>query len=175
MAQETQLSKLMPDVLPDPLLTSRWIAKVVPIITFEGATHSLPSEYIESIELPFNNVTSSGVFIGGGHWYFPEFHDVSAVNINFYGDSRGNSLRYLWAWKRLVKRFDNGLYRLPVEYKQDWTIALLDPKGDIVIEGYLKGTWPADTQSVALNYTDGTSRIVYSQNFSLDDMDLKVR
>lgn len=154
---------------PDPLLTFRWVAKTVPF----GDQFNVTPAYLETFELPFNNVKSEGVFFGGGYNYFPSFHDVSAFNVTFYGDSKGDTLRYLMYWKSQVKSFETGLYKLPGEYKRQWDVVLLDPKGTPVVEATLSGCWPADTGQVSLTYDDGSGRITFNQNFSLDNASYK--
>lgn len=171
MAYKTQIDRLKER--PDPLLTFRWVVKTLPIIDLDGSTFQLDTNFVETFEIPFNNVTSSGIFFGGGRRYFPEFHDVSAISVNFYGDVENKSLKYIWAWKRRVKNFDTGLYSLPTQYKHTVNAVLLDPMGEGIMEASVIGMWPADTQAVPLEYTDGSGRIVYSQNFSVDIMNLK--
>lgn len=159
----TQLHRAM--ARPDPMLNFKWEVLAIPV-----PNHSnIDTSYIESFEIPFNNVTSSGVFFGGGHNYFPEFHDVSAFNVVFYGDSEGRALAYLWDWKQSVKSFDTGLYKLPTEFKRDWTVNLLNTKGEKIIQVVMQGCWPADTSNITLDQ-EGSSRITFSQNFSVDNM-----
>lgn len=162
MPADTQLGKLLRR--PDPLQSWRWVAKTVPF----GDLFGVGPEYVESIEIPFNNVKSDGVFFGGGYNYFPGFHDVSAFNVTFYGDSEGRTLKYLMYWKQRVKSFDTGLYNLPFEYKRTWNVLLLDPAGETVIEVELSGCWPADTGQLSLNY-EGSERLTFNQNFSIDN------
>ena len=158
----TQLARLM--TRPDPLLTWRWVTGAVPF----GAEYGVDTSYVETFEIPFNNVKTEGVFCAGGYNYFPGFHDVSAFNVTFYGDSKGNALKYIMGWKSKVKSFETGIYALPPEFKRNWHVSLLDPAGEIVITVALEGCWPADTGQISLAYEDGGSRITFNQNFSVD-------
>lgn len=151
---------------PDPLLMFRWIVETVPF----GEQFGVGPEYVETFELAFNNVKSDGVFFGGGYNYFPGFHDVSAFNITFYGDSRGKVLKWLNHWKNQVKNFSTGIYNLPPQYKRDWVIYLLDAAGNPVASYKCTGCWPADTGQITLDYNDGSGRISVNQNFSVDDI-----
>lgn len=165
---DTQLSIAL--ARPDPLLTFRWVVKSIP---GNAAAFGIDYSYVETIELPFSNVRSTGVFFGGGYSYFPEFHDTAAFNVTFYGDSEGRVLSYLWNWKQKVKSFGTGLYNLPDEFKEDWTIALLNAKGAEVAQFKYIGCWPADTAPITLDQ-EGSSRITHSQTFSLDSMELTI-
>lgn len=162
MAANTQLSRMLNR--PDPLLSWRWVAKSVPF----GSEFGIDPSYVETFEIPFNNIKSDPAFFGGGYQYFPGFHDVSAFNVTFYADSRGLTIRYLMYWKSKVKNFDTGIYALPPEYKRNWNVALLDPAGEEVLEVELQGCWPADTGQLSLNYDDGSGRLTLNQNFSVD-------
>jgi hypothetical protein len=163
----TQLQRAL--ARPDPILSFTWEVLNVP----GGAAFGIDSSWIEEFELPFSNVKSSGIFVGGGYDYFPEFHDTSAFSVTFYGDSEGRSLAYLMNWKQRVKNFDTGLYRLPSEFKADWTAKLLRTNGKEFARFTYHGCWPADTSNVQLNQ-DGSGRITFQQTFSLDSLSVKV-
>lgn len=151
---------------PDPLLTFRWIVETIPF----GDGFEVGPEYVETFELTFNNVKTEGVFFGGGYNYFPGFHDVSAFNITFYADAKGNVLRWINHWKNQVKDFSTGLYNLPPQYKRDFVIILIDAAGNDVASYKCGGCWPADTSQIALDYNDGSGRVLLQQNFSVDDV-----
>ena len=163
MGSSTQLGQILSR--PDPLLVWRWCVDTVPF----GEEFGIGPNYVETFEIPFNNIKAEGVFCAGGYNYFPGFHDVSAFNVTFYGDSEGNALNYIMGWKSKVKNFDTGIYALPGEYKRDWQVRLLDPAGNTVLTVLLEGCWPADTGQVSLNYDDGGARISFNQNFSVDN------
>lgn len=153
----------------DPLFSWHWaITSEIPFGKEYGVDHS----FIETVEIPFNNVTSDGVFAGSGYDYLPVFHNVAAFTINVYADADGNSLKWLMAWKGKVKDFSTGLYGLPSEYKRDFQISLFNQKGKTVIKARLIGVWPADTGPIPLQYSS-SDRLVYSQNFSIDDMSIE--
>lgn len=166
MAASTQLGKLMSR--PDPLLAFRWIVRDVP----GGSAFGVDPSYVESFEVPFSNVKATGVFMGGGYNYFPEFHDTSAFNVVFYGDSNGNALKYIWDWKMRVKKFDTSIYALPQTFKADWVVVMLDPRGNEVIEVTYQKCWPADTGQLSLA-SEGSERLTFNQNFSVDSMAVK--
>ncbi len=161
MDDRTQIGKMM--VRRDPLMTFKWV-----VLSMPNTGYDLGPEYVETIEVPFNNLKVEGVFRGGGYCYFPGFHDVSAFNVTFYADMYGKSLDFIIHWKSLVKDFGTGIYALPPQYKRDWTVGLMKPTGEIAVQIRLEGTWPADTGQLSLNYNE-SSALTFNQNFSIDN------
>jgi hypothetical protein len=169
----TQLQQAL--ARPDPMLTFQWEVKTVP----GGDVYfgNNPASYIESFDVPFSNVKTTGVFFGGGYNYFPEFHDTSAFSVTFYGDSEGRALAYLWDWKQQVKDFSTGLYGLPAGangFKKDWVVLLNDSKGVALATITFAGCWPADTNNITLDQ-EGSSRITLAQTFSVDSMSIVLK
>ena len=160
----TDLEKLMR--IPDPLLTFRWVAQSLPF--------GMKTEYMESIDIPFNNISiSEGVHIGSRFEYYPGTHSISSFSASFYEDRLGTTLKWIQEWKSRVKNLETGAYKLPSEYKRVIEVVQLDNKGKPVITARISGAWPADTSPMTLNYSDGTSRIVHQQTFSADDVTFK--
>lgn len=156
----TQISKILNR--PDPLLSFKWVSPLLPF--------DLPTDYLESIDVPFNNIkVGDSTYGGSGYTYFPGAHDAEGFNATFYMDSLGLSLKWIESWKNKVKDFDTGAYNMPSTYKQKWKVQLLDTKNDVVIEAEMSGVWPAVTSNFSLNYTDN-GRLVLTQAFSLDDV-----
>lgn len=153
--------------LPDPMMTHRWIIDGdLPFGKEFGVNHS----FIESVNVPFNNLTASNAFYGGGYNYFPQFHDISAFTLNVYADGEGRALEWLLYWKSCVKDFNTGLYKLPYGkdgYKRDLPVTLLDAAGRAICTITLKDTFPVDLGNLDLNYSSA-DRLVLSQNFSVD-------
>ena len=157
---ETQLSLIQN--MPDPMLTFRWVAKTLPF--------GLPLHYIEGCDVPFNNIqVSEGVFVGGKYVYYAGSHSIQPFSLTIYEDRKGTGLAWINYWKSQVKDFQTGAYKLPKDYKRDIEIQQIDQKGLAVVTTKLIGCWPSDTAPVALNYTDGTGRIIYQQTMSVDD------
>jgi len=156
----TQISKLMNR--PDPILSFKWVSPVLPF--------DLPSDYLESIDLPFNNVAVNDAhYNGSGFTYFPGTHNVAAFNASFYMDSEARSLKWILAWKSRIKNFDTGAYSMPKDYKSSWKVQLLDTKNAQIAVWNLAGVWPADTSPFSMNYTDN-GRLVLTQSFSIDNI-----
>lgn len=163
----TDLEKLLR--IPDPLLTFRWYAKSLPF--------GMKNEYMESIDLPFNNISiSEGVHVGSRFDYYPGTHSISSFSASFYEDRLGTTLKWIEDWKSRVKDLKRGgatagAYKLPADYKRTIEVVQMDNKGNPVITAKISGVWPADTSPMALNYSDGTSRIIHQQTFSADDVE----
>lgn len=155
---------------PDPLLNFRWVINGdLPFGVMFGVDHS----YVQSIDLPFGNITSGNQFMGGGYNYFPQFHDTSAFNMSMYPDSQGKTLKWILHWKSMVKNLKSNLYGLPKDFKKDISVALLDSKANPIIIGTLRGCWPTDTGNISLNY-DGASTLEFTQAFSIDSSEFEV-
>lgn len=157
----TDIGKLL--ARPDPLPMFKWRVKVLPKKQF-----GVDESYVESVDLSWNNIKAGGHFAGGGYTYFPEFHDISAFSINLYADAEGRSLKYINSWKSKVKNFDTGLYGLPKDYKDNLIVQLRDNKDVPIVEVTLQGVWPSDLGNVSLDYSDGSSRVVWNLTLSVD-------
>ena len=165
MAQITQLEKLALDKRPDPLLDWRWYSPVLPL-------PGLPSNYLESIDIPFNNIgKGEDVYGAGGFTCYPSSHTIGSFNTTFYEDDRGTTMDWILKWKSLVKSFTTGFYGLPKDYKKDWTVNQVDAKNNVVMTMKLKGCWPSATSNFSLNYTSN-GRITLAQEFICDDMEI---
>lgn len=161
-AELTQISKLLNR--PDPLLSFKWVSLVLPF--------DLEYHYLESIDLPFNNVkVHDAMYTGSGYTYYPGAHDVSAFNASFYMDSEAIALKWILAWKARVKNFDTGAYYPPKNYKSSWEVLLLDTKNTTIATWKLSGVWPSETTAFSLNYTDN-GRLILTQAFSIDDVSI---
>lgn len=155
----TQIDKLLSR--PDPLLSFKWVSGNVPL--------GLPSEYLESIEVPFNNVkVGEGMHAGSGYQYYPGTHDVSGFSATFYVDGEGRAIEWILGWKSLIKNFSTGAYNVATVYKKSWKVDMLNTKNDVIVTAEFSGAWPSETSNFALNYSD-TGRLILTQAFSVDD------
>lgn len=167
MAAQTHIGRALKR--PDPMLTFKWIPKVI----VGPQPDLIDTSYVEQISLPMTNVSSATALIGGSYDHFPEFDDTSPFSVSFYSDCEGRALAYLWAWKNQVKRMSGGLYNLPHGpngFKYSWPIQVLNTKGEPVVEALIKGVWPTDTTPLEFSQ-DGSSRIILSQTFCADSVD----
>ncbi len=154
----------------DPMLSFKWAAK----------SHTLPfglhSTFLESVDLPFNNIgVGETIYTGGGYDVYPGSHTISSVNLVFYEDQLGTCLKWIELWKSKVKNFRNGIYNLPGDgglnsggYKQQIDLQMLNTRDERILDVSLIGLWPEATSNWSLNYTDN-GRLTISQAFSIDD------
>jgi hypothetical protein len=143
----------------------KWVSNVIPF--------DLPSNYLESVDLTFNNIkVGEGIYGGSGFSYYPGAHDVASFSATFYEDDRCTALKWVEGWKAKIKNFSTGAYEMPSNYKRTWTITLLNTKNEPVLNAKLEGVWPSNTGNFALNYTSN-GRLVLTQEFSKDNMVLE--
>lgn len=154
--------------MPDPLLNFKWVCSGLPF--------GHPVNYVEGIDLPFNNITNGNKsHVASGYSYYPGTHDISSFSMTFYEDVSALSSKFILAWKNKVKDFNTGIYQLPgvggSGYKQEVVVALLDQKNNPIMEVTLLGVWPTDTGNFNLNYTD-SGRLTVTQTFSVDGQEV---
>ena len=163
MAVITQLAKLTLDKRPDPQLDWKWWSPNIPL--------GLPSNYLESIDLPFNNIdVGETLYAGGRYFNYPGPHKIGNFGATFYEDQKGTALLWVQKWKALIKT-KAGAYNLPSAYKQNWKITLLTTQNVPVLTAELVGCWPLATSNYSLNYT-GNGRLIVSQEFAVDDVNI---
>jgi hypothetical protein len=147
--------------LPDPLLDWKWVYSTATLPL------GLDSSYIESVDLPFNNIVANSVNVAGGSISFPGVNSVAAVSMSLYEDRYCNTLNWIQTWKNLIKDLGSGIFNTPDKYKFDLKFTLLDNKNIELAEVILVNCFPTDTGNHSLNYS-GNGRIVISQSFSVD-------
>ncbi len=161
---QTDLAKLTKG-RSDPLLNFKWVT--------EEFLFGLPGSYLESVDLPFNNLSvRQGIYNGGSFTYYPGTNNISSVSMTFYEDSEGSTVQWLEGWKAKVFDSKTGLRKLPSNYKRVVQVHLLDTEGEKVITAVLEGLFPDATQNIQLSYNE-SGRITISQTFSCDNGSFK--
>jgi hypothetical protein len=150
--------------IPDPLLSFKWGADILPF--------GLPAHYLESVSLGFLNLQAKdGFFQAGTYTYSAGFHEPTPVSCTFYEDRFATTLRWIHGWKQQVKDFRSGVYGIPSQYKKTMTVTMMDNDNDPVLVITFIDIWPSETSSLELNY-ESTERIKISQAFSVDSIEL---
>jgi hypothetical protein len=163
MVAKTELSQLLG--MNDPLLNFRWVVQE----SFAG----LPHTFVERVDLPFNNIQlREGVYNASSFTYYPGFHNVSGFGITFYEDDCATVTQWVEGWKNAIKDFSTGLYNLPITYKHDLQVTLVDTFGNPIVKATLEGIFPTDTSNFSLEYSS-SSRISVEQQFSCDNCKLE--
>lgn len=145
----------------DPLLNFKWVT--------EESLFGLPGNYLESVDVPFNNISvREGQYVGASFIYFPGTNNTSSVGITLYEDSEGSTVRWLESWKSAIVDFKTGLHNLPIEYKRNLKVYMLDTMGEKVTTVYLEGIFPEATGNISLGYNE-SGRVIITQTFSCDN------
>lgn len=156
---------------PDPLLSFKWACKN-PTLPF-----GLPAIYLESVDVPWNNIKiGETIYGGGGYSNVAGSHSIGSVNLVLYEDQKMTTLQWVLAWKAKIKDFETGIYGLPGDgseastgYKQALPVQMLDTANTPLCTFLFTGIWPENTNNWTLSYTED-GRITVSQSFSVDDM-----
>lgn len=155
----------------DPALSFKWACKD------DTLPFGLPSNFLESVDLPFNNIkVGETIYGGGGYSLFPGSHSISNVNLVLYEDQKCTTTQWIQLWKSKIKNFKTGSYYLPGDgspgssgYKQAFTVQLLNTANSPILSAEFQGAWPENTSNWSLNYTDD-GRLTVSQTFAVDDL-----
>lgn len=168
----TQIQQILQAARPDPLLSFKWVC------SDSSLPFGLPSHYLESVDLNFENIqVAEGAYGGATNTYYPGMSDISSINMTFYEDQEASAMQWIWEWKNRIKNFRTGFYKMPGGpdgYKKNMHVSLLDSKNNEIMIVELIGLWPEATSSWSLNYTDA-GRLVVSQAFSIDDQHLQFK
>lgn len=156
---------------PDPLMQSKW-ACVEPTLPL-----GLPAHYLESVDLPWNNIKiGETIYGGGGYTNFPGSHSIGSVNLVLYEDQKATTTQWINAWKAAVQDFDSGFYNLPGDgsvnstgFKKGFNVQLLNTMNEPVMTAKMTGLWPENTSNWTLSYSED-GRLTVSQSFSIDDL-----
>lgn len=124
---------------------------------------------VESIDIPFINITAMARHRNATNTYYPGFSDISGTNISFVEDSSGSVLTNLYNWMKAVKDPDDGSYGLPKDYKCNVDTQLYNLSGDKTVKIRLIGIWPTNISNYSLNYTN-RGRLITSASFSVDSL-----
>jgi hypothetical protein len=162
----SKLSRSIVANLPDPALNWRWRC-FMPTSLVRNPNGIL----VEEVNFTHTSIPSRPRFGGGTNTYFPEFNDISAVDMTFYETTDYRSLKFLYNWRSLVLD-SNGNYGLPegpAGYKKTIKIEFYGMENSIspVWVGKLKGIWPTEISPQTLTYSS-KERIQIQASFSVD-------
>ncbi len=155
---------------PDPMFAFKWVLKL------DYLPFGLPSHYLESVDLPFNNIQVGETIYGGGKYnLFPGAHNISSLNLVFYEDQKGTATKWIELWKSKIKNFRTGAYGLPGDgslssdgYKQQIDVQMVNTKNERIMDIQMFGLWPEATSNWSLGYSED-GRLTVSQSFAVDD------
>lgn len=141
-----------------------------------GAT-GLGYEYVLEATLPLRQYEARTVFRNGRKNKYPAGYEVGNMRIVVYGDSQGNSFRYLNAWHNspLVpfsaanSGVQGGIWTAPGQVKRPITAVILSPDLSKVAYITYVGCWITNVAEISLDASPDTL-INYSVDISVDDV-----
>lgn len=153
----------------DPLLNFCWFAQLPKI-----GPYKLDWSYIEEFNAPLRSFDNNVQYQRGRDNKYASKQNVSNLSLKCYEDSTGKTQAYLEAWRNLVIGED-GQFNLPVNYKKDITLVILDVSRAISVYTLVyHGCWPVSADAFQLS-SGASERLIASQEFSVDSVDVNVR
>jgi hypothetical protein len=131
---------------------------------------------VQQIEAGFDNVVSPESHpIGGRHHFSAGFFDATALQLLFYDDEYQNPIEYIYAWKKLMRNYNNqgiddGTYKYPGGpggYLRDINVWLQNMKNEDTYRIVYKGCFPVQMAPLRLDY-EPSARSVISQTFAVN-------
>ena len=149
----------------DPVTNFEWIAMVVN--KSPGAKDELPWYYIDEISVPLPNFGSTQKYVEGKDKKYADMFTINTCTIKVYTDVSGLAFNFCNMWCKSIYRDDN-LYQMPLAYKKDIYVFILDPTRKIVVNMQLLGCWPSAWADYQL--TSGAAEALgTSLTLSVDD------
>lgn len=134
-------------------------------------------EYVIEATCPLRQYEARTIFRNGRKNKYPGSYDVGNMRLTVYGDSQGNSFRYLNAWHNspLVpfspanSNTRGGMWAAPAQIKRPITVVILAP--DLSKVAYISyiGCWITNVSEIALDASKD-SIINYAVDISVDDV-----
>lgn len=157
---ENELNKRM-----DPVTNFEWLAVVVN--KNPGSKDELPWYYIDEISVPLPNFGSTQKYVEGKDKKYADMFTINTCTIKVYTDVSGLAFNFCNMWCKSIYRDDN-LYQMPLAYKKDIYVFILDPTRKIVVNMQLLGCWPSAWADYQL--TSGAAEALgTSLTLSVDD------
>lgn len=146
-----------------------------------GNITGLDYSYIEEASLPMRQFSARRIFRNGTWQKSYENYSIGDMRLQVYADSDGKSLRYLNAWHNSPmvqassrnRDVQNGIWRATGKVKRPITAVILAPNHKKVAYVEYVGCWITDFSEINLN-SNGSERLVYSVNISVDDVFITV-
>lgn len=153
----------------DPLLTYCWYCNMPNI---KGL--SLPWNYVEEFTAPFRSIDVTSRYQQGKMQHYASANSIQNLSLRAYEDGSGKAGSYFEAWRDLVIGM-NGVYNYPASYKKTIELVVLDVSRTVNVYTFrYKGCFPTTTDPYTLQSSD-SSRLVYGQEFSVDDVEINVQ
>lgn len=169
-------SLLGAQVRSDPLLDFNWYCVLPPIQSAYGAS-TLGWNYVEECTVPFRQFENRSVYDQGYNKHYAGKYSVDQLRLGVYMDSQAKSLSYFRAWQASIMQpfpateapMNGGIFNVPMNYKKDVRIYLMNPRRQVIAQILCTGCWPTNIDSLSLTSAQG-SRLVQTVTLSVDDV-----
>lgn len=160
----------------DPLLDFNWYCVLPPIQSAYGTTN-LGWNYVEECTVPFRQFENRSVYDQGFNKHYAGKYSVDNLRLGVYMDSQAKSLMYFRAWQAAIMQpFPateaptlGGNFNVPMNYKKDVRIYLMNPRRQVIAQILCTGCWPTNIDSLGLTSAQG-GRLIQTVNLSVDDV-----
>lgn len=154
----------------DPIPDNYWYVEL-PVLN--GGDTRLSWEYVEEATLPLIEFDEISNYRAGKSYHYPSHYNLNPLQLKFYGDVDGLSLKYLYTWQNLILNKDTGLYFPPAIYKQPIIITILDPAHATVAVLQYRGCWPTVPDNIPL-ISGQSGRLTFNVSFRVDELNVLV-
>jgi hypothetical protein len=146
----------------DPLLSIDWTATII-----DGASSPIEDIYIEGVQTPSLRFDNKPVYRQGTTVNYAAGLSIDNANLVLYNDRTGKALKFASSWFNAVFNFKTRNFRMPIEYKKDVLVFLLDVNGNVICRIDLVGCFPVSLNSTNLEAT-GSNLIPVTLDLSVD-------
>jgi hypothetical protein len=128
---------------------------------------------VQSLEPGFDNTSPENFPIGGRHHFTANFFDASELHLVFYDDINHTPIDYIYAWKKLMRNYDNntgiddGTYSYSINYYKDISVFLTDMQNNNRYQLIYKDCFPTAMHPIRLDYGP-SERTVIAQSFAVN-------
>ena len=128
--------------------------------------------YIDAVQTPGIHIESRPVFRAGQMKHYAGPLSIDNLSLTLYTESQGKALKLTSSWFNSVYDNSSGNYRLPIEYKKDVHVYMLDVTSGTVCVFKFMGCMPTTWSSYALDA--GSANLLATQieltvdNFSVE-------
>lgn len=165
----TKLLRSLAASMPDPAASSRWIALMPEVSSYQRV-------YVEAASPSFPKIAAQARVGGGRQHYYPGLLDQDGISLILYETHMFSAQRYMNAWMDLVFNRQTGTYGLPGDYRKNITFQFFPRNSDspaLTME-YI-GAWPTDQQPYELSYDQIDGRLILSAQFAVQRVEFTQR
>ncbi len=130
---------------PDPLMGYMWCAFID-----AGPEDSIDYVWIEEVQTPATTFEPKPIFRNGKIHHYAAAYSADQMSVKLFTESSGKAFAYVHSWINQIKSTD-GYFSLPVAYKRDVTVYIMDPMYNNVVTYQYKGCWPTSAESYQLS------------------------